>query len=46
MKGSTGGEFYDQGDAKWIVIRVPLRGYNDTPWGRPTPIDRSGGGRP
>jgi hypothetical protein len=28
------GKFYDQGDAKWIVIRGrirPLRGHNDTP---------------
>jgi hypothetical protein len=29
------GEF--QAGAKWIVIRGPLRGYNDTPCGRPTP---------
>jgi hypothetical protein len=43
------GEFHDQGDAKWIVIRVPLRGHNDTPFGRPTPgqpIGRPGVGRP
>jgi hypothetical protein len=31
------GEFHDQGDAKWIVIRGRLRGHNDTPFGRPTP---------
>jgi hypothetical protein len=31
------GEFHDQGDAKWIVIRVPLKGHNDTPCGWPTP---------
>ena len=30
------GEFHDQGDAKWIVIRGKLRGNNDTPFGRPT----------
>jgi hypothetical protein len=27
------GEFHDQGDAKWIVIRGQLRGHNDTPCG-------------
>jgi DNA polymerase III delta prime subunit len=30
------GEFHDQGDAKWIVIRRSLWGHNDTPsaaWG-------------
>jgi hypothetical protein len=32
------GEFQDQGDAKWIVIRGPSRGHNDTPFGRPTPF--------
>jgi hypothetical protein len=31
------GEFHDQGDAKWKVIRQPLRGHNDTPFRRPTP---------
>jgi hypothetical protein len=31
------GEFHDQGNAKWIVIRGQLRGHNDTPCGRPTP---------
>jgi hypothetical protein len=31
------GEFHDQGDAKWIVIRGQLRGHNDTPFGRRTP---------
>jgi polyhydroxyalkanoate synthesis regulator phasin len=35
-----GGEFHDQGDAKWIVIRRLLRGHNDMPIGRP------GSGRP
>jgi hypothetical protein len=30
-------EFHDQGDAKWIVIRVPVRGHNDTLFGWPTP---------
>jgi hypothetical protein len=43
------GEFYDQGDAKWIVIRGQLRGRNETPCGRPTsgrPIGRPGVGRP
>ena len=43
------GEFHDQGDAKWIVIRGPLRGHNDTPFGRPTPgrpIGRPGVGHP
>jgi hypothetical protein len=30
------GEFHDQGEAKWIVIRGQLRGHNDTPFGRPT----------
>ena len=46
---SVCGEFHDQGDAKWIVIRGPLRGHKDTPFGRPTPgrpIDRPGVGRP
>jgi hypothetical protein len=43
------GEFHDQGDAKWIVIRRPLTGHIDTPFGRPTPgqpIGRPGVGRP
>jgi hypothetical protein len=43
------GEFHDQGDAKWIVIRGQLRGHNDTPFGRPTPgrpIGRPGVGHP
>jgi hypothetical protein len=42
------GEFHDQGDAKWIVIRGQLRGHNDMPFGRPTPgwpIGRPGVGR-
>jgi hypothetical protein len=45
----TGGEFHDQGGAKWTVIRRPLRGHNDTPFGRPIPgwpIGRLGVGRP
>jgi hypothetical protein len=33
----VGGEFHDQGDAKWIVIRRPLRHHNDKPFGRPNP---------
>jgi hypothetical protein len=43
------GEFHDQGDAKWIVIRRSLWGHNDTPCGRPAPgrpISRSGSGHP
>jgi hypothetical protein len=31
------GEFHDQGDAKWIVIKWQQRGHNNTPCGRPTP---------
>jgi hypothetical protein len=31
-----GGEFGDQSDAKWIVIRRLLRGHNDMPCGWPT----------
>jgi hypothetical protein len=45
----TLGEFHDQGDAKWIVIRAPLSGHNDTPFGRPSPgrlISNPGVGRP
>jgi hypothetical protein len=34
--GPLSGEFHDQGHAKWIVIRMQLRGHNDTPLGRPT----------
>jgi hypothetical protein len=44
-----GGEFHDQGVAKWIVIRRLLWGHNDTPCGRPAPgrpIGRTGSGRP
>jgi hypothetical protein len=36
------GDFHHQADAEWIVIRRPLRGHDDTPYGRPTagrPID-------
>jgi hypothetical protein len=42
-------EFHDQGDTKWIVIRRPLRGHDDTPFGRPTlgrSIGRPGVGHP
>jgi hypothetical protein len=41
------GEFRDQGDANWILIRGQLRGHNDRPFGRPTPgqpIGRAGVG--
>jgi hypothetical protein len=31
------GEFHDQGDAKWTIIKGQLRGDNDTPFKRPTP---------
>jgi hypothetical protein len=31
------GEFHDQGDAKWIVIKRQLWGHNDTPCGQPVP---------
>jgi hypothetical protein len=31
-----GGQFHDQVDAKWIVIRGQLRDRNDTPFGRPS----------
>jgi hypothetical protein len=31
------GGCHDSVDAEWIVIRRPLRGHNDTPFGRPTP---------
>jgi hypothetical protein len=34
---NVAGEFHDQGDAKWIVIRLPLRGRTDTHFGRLTP---------
>jgi hypothetical protein len=30
------GEFHDQEDAKWIVIRGQLRVHNDTPFGLAT----------
>jgi hypothetical protein len=39
-----GGDFNDQGDAKWIVIRGQLRGHNVRPFGRPTPSTVSGPG--
>jgi hypothetical protein len=35
--GSSWGEFHDQEDAKWTVIKRSLSGHNDTPFGRPTP---------
>jgi hypothetical protein len=44
-----GGEFNEQEDAKWRVIRGQLRGLNNTPFGRPTPgrpIGRPGVGHP
>ena len=31
------GGYHDEADAEWIVIRRPLRGHNDTPFGRLTP---------
>jgi hypothetical protein len=31
------GEFHDQGDAEWIVIRGSLKGHNSMPCGQPTP---------
>jgi hypothetical protein len=31
------GDFHDQADAKWIVIRGPLTCHNDMPYGRPNP---------
>jgi hypothetical protein len=43
------GEFHDEADAEWIVIRGLLRGHNDTPFGRPTrgwPIGCLGVGHP
>jgi hypothetical protein len=45
----TGGEFLDQGDAKWIENRGQLRGHNHIPFGRRTPgrpIGRPMVGRP
>jgi hypothetical protein len=43
------GEFHDQGDAKWMVIRGQLMGHNDTPFGQAThgrPIGRPAVGHP
>jgi hypothetical protein len=40
------GGFHDQGDAKWIVIKVQLWGHNDTLFGRPTPGRPIGGWLP
>ena len=48
-QGFSVGEFHDQGDAKWIVIRGQLSGHNDMPFGQRTPgrpIGRPGAGRP
>jgi hypothetical protein len=48
-KESLGGGSDDQADAEWIVVRRPLWGHNDTPFGRPTPgrpVGRPGAGRP
>jgi hypothetical protein len=45
----TAGEFRDQGDAEWMVIRRSLWGHNDAPCGRPAPgrpVGRPGSGRP
>jgi hypothetical protein len=39
-EGFLQGEFHDQGDTKWIVIRRLLCDHNDTP------ISRPGSGRP
>jgi hypothetical protein len=33
---SAQGEFHDEGEAKWIVIRGQLIGHINTPCGRPT----------
>jgi hypothetical protein len=33
----AGGEFHDQGDAKWIVSRRSLWGHDDMPCGQPAP---------
>jgi hypothetical protein len=47
--GGSEGDFRDQADTEWIVIRTQLRGHNDTPFGRPTPgrpVGRQGVGRP
>jgi serine/threonine protein kinase len=35
------GEFHDQGDTKWIVIRRSLWGHKDTPCGQPAPAGLS-----
>jgi hypothetical protein len=32
------GEFHDQADSKWIVIRGLLRGHNDTPLRAANPL--------
>jgi hypothetical protein len=32
------GEFRDQADAEWRVIRGPLRGHHDTPYRRPMAV--------
>jgi hypothetical protein len=43
------GDFHDQGDAEWIVIRKPSKGHNDTPFWWPIlgwPISRPGVGHP
>jgi hypothetical protein len=46
---SPEGGCLDQADAEWMVIRRPLCGHNDTPFGWPTadrPIGRPGVGHP
>jgi hypothetical protein len=43
------GECHGQADAEWIVIKRPLWGRNDTPFGRTTPgrpVGRPGAGHP
>jgi hypothetical protein len=37
LQYNTEGEFHDQRDTKWIVIRGQLRGHNDTPFGGANP---------
>jgi hypothetical protein len=49
MSAMFKGEFYDQGDAKLIVVRGQLRGHNNMPFRWPIPgrpISHSGVGRP
>jgi hypothetical protein len=49
LDGLDEGEFHEQGDAKWIVIRRSLWGHNDTPCRQPAPdrpIGHPGSGSP